>query len=303
VSKSRILLVLLLVTLAFNILVPRPHAPEITLHADLVPILGLRIPNTIIATWLSALVLISISYFATRNMQLVPTGLQNVVEWVIEFCYNFAKGVMKEKTRAVFPVAATIFFFILISNWMGLLPGFGSVGIIEVRDGQEVLVPFLRSANTDLNTTVALAIIAVFSTQIFSVRFLGLSAYVRRFLNFKTLIGAIKNLCRRKRGEDNLIVGVSETFVGFLEIFGELTKILSFSFRLFGNIFAGEVLMTVIAFLLPIGGPLPFMGLEIFVGFIQALIFALLTLVFTSVAASHPGEGRNSTESQEIVGV
>jgi F-type H+-transporting ATPase subunit a len=278
-SKRNLLVaLLLLLLLALNFAIPRPSEPEVVLHAEVIHFLGLGLPNTLPTTWLTMLVLFGVSYFATRNMQMVPTGLQNAVEWIVESLYNFAARITRGITRVIFPVAATLFLFIALSNWMGLLPGFGSVGVLEMQEGRPVLVPFLRSVNTDLNDTIALAVFAVSSIQIFGARFLGIRGYVRRFFNFSKLF----------RG-GNRIQGVADAFVGILELVDQFTKILSFSFRLFGNIFAGEVLLMVISFLLPLLGPMPFIGLEIFVGFIQALIFAMLTLVFTLVAV---GDGR-----------
>jgi F-type H+-transporting ATPase subunit a len=286
-SKRNLLMALLLLVLvALNFAIPRPSEPEIVLHAQVIHLLGLGIPNTILATWLTMLALVGISYFATRNMQMVPTGLQSAVEWIVESLYNFSAGITRGMTREIFPVAATLFFFIALSNWMGLLPGFGSVGLLEMQEGRQVLVPFLRSVNTDLNDTIALAVFAVCSIQIFGARFLGIRGYVRRFFNFGKLF----------TGRD-LIQGVADAFVGILELVDQFTKILSFSFRLFGNIFAGEVLLMVISFLLPLLGPMPFMGLELFVGFIQALIFVMLTLVFTLAAVGH-GRERSTVKNE-----
>jgi F-type H+-transporting ATPase subunit a len=271
-------LFVVLIIIVSNALLPHPPRPEISLRAEQVPLFGQHIPNSIIATWLAMIVLIGLSYAATRKMEWVPGRLQTAVEWAVEGLYNLSLGIAGEHTRMVFPVAATLFLFILTANWMELLPGFGSVGIQAVEEGQQVFIPLLRSAATDLNTTIALAIFAIASIQVFGLRSLG-RAYVSRFLNLKKVLG---------RG--NLMERIATLFIGALELFDQFTKVLSFSFRLFGNTFAGEVLLLVIAFLLPIIGPLPFMGLEIFLGFIQALIFALLTLVYAAEAAGHGDE-------------
>ncbi len=272
------ILLIVVVVLASNLIVPHPPKPEISLAAERVPLFGLHIPNSIFATWLAMIVLVGLSYAATRKMMLVPGRLQTAVEWVVEGLYNLSAGIAGERTRMVFPVVATLFLFILTANWMELLPGFGSVGVTAVEEGERVFVPLLRSADTDLNTTIALAIFAVASIQVFGLRSLG-RAYLTRFLNLKKLLG---------RG--NPMERIGSLLIGLLELFDQFTKVLSFSFRLFGNIFAGEVLLLVIAFLLPIIGPLPFMGLEIFVGLVQALIFALLTLVYATEATGHGDE-------------
>jgi F-type H+-transporting ATPase subunit a len=280
VRKPRTLAILLIVllVLASNFIVPHPPKPEISLAAERVPLFGLHIPNSILATWLAMIVLVGLSYAATREMALVPGRLQTAVEWVVEGLYNLSAGIAGERTRLVFPVVATLFLFILTANWMELLPGFGSVGVTALEEGERVFIPLLRSADTDLNTTIALAIFAVASIQVFGLRTLG-PAYLSRFLNLKKVLG-----------KGNLMERIASLFIGVLELFDQFTKILSFSFRLFGNIFAGEVLLLVIAFLLPIIGPLPFMALEIFVGSIQALIFALLTLVYAAEATGHGAE-------------
>jgi F-type H+-transporting ATPase subunit a len=277
-----ILLVLILCVWGFTLggIMGEREIPEISMAAEKVhlpfaiPLFGHEIPNTLPTTWLTMLLLILISYFAFRKPKLVPSGLQNVVETPIELFYNFVEGVAGEKTRLFFPLVATFFFFILISNWMGLLPGIGSITALGLHEGQMVTVPLLRSANADLNTTIALALISVVATQVFGLRERGL-AYLKKFFTFS--------------GNQWFEKPVS-TFVGILELISEFIKIVSFSFRLFGNIFAGEVLLVVIGFLAAFVASLPFMLLEIFVGFVQALIFAMLSLVFFLMAVHH-GEG------------
>ena len=162
------------------------YMPEISLAAERVfEIFGFPIANTVIASWLTMLILVVISLLATRNMKLVPTGLQNVVEMVLEMFYTgLAEPRAGDKARLVFPFAATIFFFILISNWLGaLLPGFGSIGLLEHHHGKEVIVPFLRSASSGLNTTLALALFSVIGSQIYAIKAIGFG-YLRRFLSF-----------------------------------------------------------------------------------------------------------------------
>jgi F-type H+-transporting ATPase subunit a len=237
--------------------------PEISLAAEPVfEIFGFSVSNTIIASWLTMLILVVISLLATKNMKLVPTGLQNLVEMVLDMFYDgIVKSRAGDRARLFFPLSATIFFFILLSNWFGaLIPGFGTIGFVEHHHGKEILVPFLRSACSGLNTTLALALFSVIGSQVYAIKAVGFG-YLKRFLSF----------------------------MGPLEVFDELAKLLSFSFRLFGNIFAGEVLLIVIALLLPVIAPLPFQALELFVGFIQAFIFASLTVIFLTAATAHHG--------------
>jgi len=232
-------------------------------------IFGMPITNTLLMSWITMAVLILVSILATRKLKLIPKGLQNFVESIIEFILNFIDQITgsRKQSEKFFPLVTTIFIFILFSNWLGLVPGVGTIGFFEVshvEEGARIFVPFLRSTNSDLNMTLALAIVSVIATQIFGIITIGFFKYVSKYIS--------KN--------------PGLTFAGILEAIAELVKILSFSFRLFGNIFAGEVLLIVMAFLLPFIAPLPFMLLELFVGFIQALIFSLLTLVFLKSATS-----------------
>ncbi|KKW35156.1 MAG: ATP synthase subunit a [Candidatus Giovannonibacteria bacterium GW2011_GWA2_53_7] len=223
------------------------------------------VTNTLITSWITVAILIIAALVLKRHLREKPRGLQNVAEAVVGGILNLMDGVTgsREMSKKFFPLIATLFLFIATANWLGLLPGFGPIGIYEVHEGKEVLVPFFRSTNSDLNVTLALAIISVVATQIFGIALIGAVKYSRRFFNFKNPIF---------------------TFVGILELFSEVAKLISFSFRLFGNVFAGEVLLVVIAGLIPYVVPLPFYFLEIFVGFIQAFVFAILTLVFLKVA-------------------
>lgn len=248
------------------------------MHVSITPeiiatVFGMPITNSLIASLITTVVLLIIAYFATRDIKEVPKGLQNLFEIVIEALFNMVDSVTGDKKQSYkfFPLVATIFIFIIISNWLGLLPGFGSVGFFEtVQEGthgeeHSVFVPLLRSANSDLNITIALAMISVFATQIFGIAALGVFKYGKKFINFSSPI---------------------KFFVGLLELVGEVAKMVSFSFRLFGNVFAGEVLLVVIMMLAPFIVPVPFFALELFVGFIQALVFAMLTLVFLKVAVT-----------------
>ena len=297
-------------------------------------IFGFTLKNTMVTAWITIVVLLVISFFATRRMREVPTGLQNLVEVFIEFFLDLTERIAgRERSRRFFPLVMTIFLFILVSNWVGILPGFGTIGWIEPgkyvikhaeekaeKVGQSVnyddihlqifegdgafgyltfgsvqkeigdisaseykangapegkqaglLVPFLRSANTDVNTTLAIALIAMVAIHFWGFTTLGVFGHLGKFINFKE--------------------GPIGFFVGILEAIGEVAKVISFTFRLFGNIFAGEVLLIAMIFLFPLIGIIPFLGLELFVGAIQAFIFAMLTLVFAVMATTaHGGE-------------
>lgn len=230
--------------------------------------LGFPITNSLIATWVTILILTTLAILVNLGIKLSPNSFQNFVEGIIEILLDLVTQVAGKKGRRFFPLVATFFLFILTANWLGLLPGFGSLGFYKLEEGTKVFIPLFRGATADLNTTLALALISVGAIQYFGLSTLRLP-YLRRFFNFKSPIDA---------------------FVGILELISDFAKIISFAFRLFGNIFAGEVLLVVMSFLIPVLAPLPFYGLELFVGFIQALVFAMLTLVFLNVATvEHEG--------------
>ena len=235
---------------------------EISLAAEKIGHIGsLPITNSIFLSWLVSVFLIIVAWFATDKLETIPRGIQNFFETIIEFLFDTANSVIEdeEKTRKYFPLVATIFIFIIANNWVGLVPGVGTIGLREVKEGHAVLVPIFRSANADLNTTLALAVTTMIGVQVFGIGAIGAFKYAKKFINFSSPINF---------------------FVGILEVIGEFAKIISFSFRLFGNVFAGEVLLVVVAFLVPLIAPLPFFFLELFVGFIQGLVFTMLALVF-----------------------
>ncbi len=236
--------------------------PHISLAAEkLGTVFGVPISNSLLATWFAMGVIFLLSFLATRTMTLVPGYGQSIAELLVGGLYDFFGTVAGHHIRQFFPLIASFFIFIITANWMGLLPGVGTVGFFH---GHE-FTPILRGATADLNTTLALAIIAVVAIQYFGFKTVG-KHYSTRFLNFKDPIYFV---------------------LGILEIVSEISRVVSFAFRLFGNIFAGEVLLTVMAFLMPFVVPLPFLMLELFVGFIQALVFSMLTAVFLNVAVSH----------------
>ncbi|MGQ9683423.1 MAG: F0F1 ATP synthase subunit A [Anaerolineae bacterium] len=268
--------------------------PHISLAAEQIARIGpLKVTNTLLASWVTMLVLIVIAFLATRRMEMVPRGLQNLIESVLESLYNFVHSVLGERTALAFPTIATLFFFILVSNWMGLLPGYLSITLTRAAEhGHEAhAVHLLRSAATDLNTTLALAIGSVLMTQVYGVAVAGLPGYLLRFVKIERFVAFARGLSGKgpRKGVGSLFFGCIDLIIGILELFDEFTKVLSFSFRLFGNIFAGEVLLGVMVFLVPFVASLPFLGLELFVGFIQAFVFAVLTAAFIAQATAHHG--------------
>ncbi|MDI6777897.1 MAG: F0F1 ATP synthase subunit A [Patescibacteria group bacterium] len=229
------------------------------------------VTNTILVTLVLSSIIIIASAILKSRISLVPRGFQNVVESVLEALLNLVDSVTQDRrqSKKFFPLVATIFIFVIFSNWVEVVPGLGTIGIREELHGKSVLVPFLRSGSADLNMTLALAIVSVMAAQILGIAAIGFGKYAGKFF-----VSPFR---------PPYFVG---TFVGVLEIISEVAKLISFSFRLFGNIFAGEVLLMVMLFLVPYFVPLPFLFLELFVGFVQALVFSMLTLVFLKMATT-----------------
>ncbi|MDZ7726310.1 MAG: F0F1 ATP synthase subunit A [Candidatus Campbellbacteria bacterium] len=254
---------------------------HISLPAEtLFTILGFPVTNTMVTAWVVMAIICAVAWAVSRTMKTVTVGgagdteatkspgrIAVLVEMVVGGLLNFLAmiGGGEERARRYFPIVATIFIFVLVSNWFGIVPGIGSIIVEQMHNGEVSAVPVLRTVFSDLNMTLALAFIAVIMSHVIGVRSLGLG-HVQKYISFKSPVAF---------------------FVGILEFIGEIAKIVSFSFRLFGNIFAGEVLLVIIAFLVPIVLPIPFMGLELFVGVIQALIFAVLTMIFFASAEEH----------------
>ena len=310
--------------------VPGVVLPEISIPAEhVLDLFGFPITNTLLATWLTMIVLIVGSWLITRKMEEVPRRWQSLLEMITEMLYNLVEGVSGPTwSRRFFPIVTTLFIFLLVSNWLGLTPLYGGWGVLEraeeeghgqpvawlndshsvglwVKDASEqeaaqevsdqgeeryVLAPMFRSAATDLNTPVALAVVSIVMVQYFGLKALGIR-YLGKFVAIGKIVDAFT-----KRGIgcggriSGFFMGFIDMFVGLIETISEFGKIISFSFRLFGNIFAGEVLLGVIGFLIPYVISLPFFGLELFVGFVQALVFMMLTLAFFVTAISSHGE-------------
>lgn len=333
---------------------PEIHLPagEITKPVSLGPLGDFAITNTMLACWLTTIVLVGFFYIATRKSKLVPGRIQALVEWVVELLLNFVEGVAgKENARKFFPVIATIFLFVIFNAYLALLPFFGAAmhhtkvaeasapttGIVasivaeegetieegnvmcRLESGEEITAPvsgevehievsvgdsvvgdsvvasvksdvhLFRSANTDLNLPLAMALIAVFFVEYWGMSVLGRGSYLTsNFFNVGPLFRSLRKVFtgRILEGLGGLLGGCINAFVGMLEVISHLGRVVSFSFRLFGNMTAGEILLVMMTFLVPFLMPLPFYGLELLVGLIQALVFAGLTLAFATIAAT-----------------
>ncbi|MDA1036297.1 MAG: F0F1 ATP synthase subunit A, partial [Chloroflexi bacterium] len=226
--------------------------------------------------WLTTVVVVLLFGLGARSMTIVPGRFQGFVEMFIEALYNFVKGVAGEKlARPFFPILATIFLFVAFNAWIALLPIYPTVGFKEAGSDQ-ITTHLLRSAGTDINLPIALAIIGFLFAEVWGFK-------VHRF-------GYLKEFFR---GPNPI-----QTFVGLLELLSHFIRLLSFTFRLFGNMLAGEIVLFMMTFLLVFLTPLVFYGLEILVGGVQALIFMGLTLVFTVMGvASHEGHEEEHSEA------
>ena len=298
-KKVMFVSVVILILMLLSALIIKVPLPEITMIPEVVfKVGGLPITNSFIAVLIGDIFIFLLVWLGTKKMELVPRGAQNFVEMIVAGAYDFAEDVAgKENARKYFPLVMSIFLFVLVSNWIELLPGVDTIGVIRkiseghgyavssflglqnlvAASGHYQLAAFARTPSTDLNLTVGLALISVIYTQVAGIQTMGIG-YFKRFIDLSSPLNF---------------------FVGLLEIVSETAKIISFSFRLFGNLFAGTVLLFVMTFLVPLFLVLPFYGLEVFVGFIQAFVFAILTLIFLVLAVSHHGD--ESGESNESV--
>jgi len=258
---------------------PEPHLPpDAVFHIGSFPI-----TNSVIAAWLSIVVLVALSCAATRRMKIIPPRFQMIFESVMGWLYDFCKQVAGEDNgRRFFPIVTTIFLFVIANAWLGLLPGFGSIEAITA-DGHHVHL--FRAANTDINLPLAIALMSFVFVEFFGLRSRGIG-YLKKFINVGSIFRGFGMMFKGKpkAGLGTLFNGVINAFIGFLEGLSEFIRIISFTFRLFGNMTAGEILIMIVIFLVPWLAAIPFYGLELLVGFVQALIFGGLTLVFLTVA-------------------
>jgi F-type H+-transporting ATPase subunit a len=226
---------------------------------------GLPITNTLVMGWVVTLVLCTIGIIVGTRLKMVPGKAQMLFEMAIGGVSDFMAETLdnKDLAKKVFPIIFTIFLFIFTANLVQFIPGVGSIGFFKMEGSTREFIPLFRSLNTDINTTLALAIIAFILIEVAGVAVLGFLKYFHKFVNFSSPLGFS---------------------IGIIDLFSEVARLVSFSFRLFGNIFAGEVVIMILGSFVPIILPVPLMLFEVFVGFVQAAIFALLTLIFIKIA-------------------
>lgn len=300
--------------------------PVVSVSAEHIPgwhIGPLQISNSLLTSWIVTIFIIVVAFLGTRNMKLVPSRLQNIIEIIVEGLYNLVEGVAGPKWVArFFVIPTTIFIYVLVSNWIGLIPGLAGIGVChaphsageeapveEVHETEaagfrlgstcgegEEIIPFFRSPSADLNNTLMLALLTQVVAQFFGFTALGFGGYLGKFLAFDGIRAAFQpDAHGNKRSAGGMIgqflMGLIDAFVGLLEGLSEFIKVIAFTFRLFGNIFAGEVMLIVLTFLVPLVLTIPFLGFEVFVGLVQAFIFFILSVAFYTVAVtSHAHE-------------
>jgi F-type H+-transporting ATPase subunit a len=279
---------------------------EIKVQPDvLFAIFGFHVTNTLLCTWLVILALLGLTILIRRpqNRKLVPRGFQNFVEWGTESLQNLVEGVSgKEKGRRFFPLVATLFVFILFANLVDVLPGIDTIGTVNgasnppglgpiyflFGDNSARLIPWFRPPTTDLNLNFAMALIVVVVCQVVGFAMLGGGMHLNKYFRFKALF-------------THGYSGPIEFFVGIIDVITELSRLLSFSFRLFGNIFAGSAVLAVFGYLTLGIANIVFIPLELFVAFVQALVFSLLTLVFLEMASTGH-EHEHESEADTLAG-
>lgn len=245
---------------------------QVRLPADrLFTVAGVPVTNTMLSCWLASLLLVAFFLAARWRARRAPRGFQNVAEALLEALLDLVQGAAgAQRSRYLFPIAATFFLFIVANAWIALLPLYGPV-VAVLKSGEHV--PLLRGAGTDINMSVALAVVAGVVVEGAGMATLGVG-YFSRFLRVRSLL----------RGR--IFLGTVELFTGLLDGFTELFRLLSFSLRLFGNLTAAEILLLVVGFLSPLILSVPFYGLELLIGAVQALVFAGLTVALTVVATT-----------------
>lgn len=258
---------------------------EVTIFAEPIFQVGdFAVTNSLLTSWLAVLVIVIFCLALRLKLKSIPGKIQHIFEIVLEGALSLCDQVTNDRkiSEKILPLVLSLFIFILVNNWLGLLPLVGSVGFLESGPEHTTFIPLFRSGTADINTTLALSILMVIGSNIFGIFIVGLWKTFNKYVNIRAL-AEIATKVRRQPAV--LIVAPIDVFVGLLELIGEMAKVASLSFRLFGNIFAGEVLLASMSAIFLYLLPGPFLFLEVFIGLIQALIFALLSAVYFAIAS------------------
>lgn len=271
---------------------------EVTIYAEPIFHIGkFEITNSLLTSWLAVFVIFIFALAIRLKLKKIPGKLQNVFEVVLDGALSLCDQITNDRKISVkiFPIVFSLFVFILINNWIGLLPFVSAIGFYAMEEGHKVFVPLFRAGTADINTTLALSILIVFASNFFGILTIGIWKLFNKYVNLKALGEIVTKI---KKDKSVLIVAPISVFVGLLELIGEMAKIASLSFRLFGNVFAGEVLLASMSAIFLYILPGPFLFLEVFIGLIQALIFSLLAAVYFTIAAQDHSEHEEHSESE-----
>jgi len=273
---------------------------ESTLYAEPIAHFGsFTVTNALFTSWVVVFIIIIISIAVRISIKKIPKGIQNLFEIILEEAHSLCDQVTNSRviTNKAFPIVFAVFMFVLLNNWMGILP-LGGFGLIEMGEHGKTFIPLFRSGTADINGTLPLAIMSVIGANIFGIISIGVWKTINKYVN----LSALGSIFTKVRKDPAILMTAPIMFaVGFIELVGEFAKIASLSFRLFGNVFAGEVLLASMATILAYALPTPFLILEVMVGVIQAFIFAILTLVYYTISSMDHEEGHdeNSSHSKE----
>jgi F-type H+-transporting ATPase subunit a len=272
---------------------------EVTLFAE--PIYHFKnfsVTNALFTSWIVVIIIAIIAFALRSKLREIPGKMQNIFEIITDGALGLCDQVTNDRALSlkIFPIAISVFFFILINNWLGITP-LGGFGLIETGEHGKAFIPFLRGGTADINMTLALAVMAVIGANVFGILSIGIWKTLNKYVNLKVL-GQI--FTKIRKNPMIIVIAPITFFVGLIEIIGEVAKVASLSFRLFGNVLAGEVLLASISALAPYAAPIPFLFLEILVGVIQALIFSILLVVYFTIGASDHDEHEESHEHKAV---
>lgn len=273
-------------------------AHESTLYAEPIAHIGnFTITNSLFTSWIVVVIIFIIALAVRLSIKKIPKGIQNLFELIIDGALDLCDQVTQSRkiTNKAFPIVFSVFFVVLLNNWLGILP-LGGFGLIEMGEHGKAFIPFIRSGTADINGTLPLAILSVLGANLFGVVSIGLWKTFNKYVNLKALGGIFTNI---RKDPMVLLTAPIMVFVSALELIGEFAKIASLSFRLFGNVFAGEVLLASMGAIVAYVLPTPFLLLEVFVGVIQAFIFAILTLVYYTIASQDHDDEHHEEEGGE----
>jgi len=274
---------------------------ETTIYAEPIFHIGsFQITNSLLNSWLAVLVIIVLCVVLRLKLKQIPSKIQHVFELLLEGALSLCDQVTNDRkiTLKIFPLVISLFVFILVNNWLGLLPIVGSIGFLVNEAGHSVFIPIFRAGTADINTTLALSIAIVIASNIFGIVTIGAWKIFNKYVNIRALGGIVTKF---RKDKNVIIVAPITFFVGILELIGEIAKVASLSFRLFGNVFAGEVLLASMGAIFLYVLPTPFLFLEVFIGLIQALIFSLLATVYFTIA-SQDHEEHEPARPHEVSG-